>query len=46
MKEYEMDIFKKSENTWVIQTKKDAILIVLDEGVVEFFRETDVSDIS
>ena len=42
-----MDIYKQTKNVWAITTKDDRILIVLFDGVVEFYRsDDDIADIS
>ena len=45
--EHEMDIFKINKTTWRIQTDKDAIVIMLEHGEVNFYRQDDsIADIS
>ena len=45
--EREMDIFKINKTTWRIQTDKDAIVIMLEHGAVNFYRHDDsIADIS
>lgn len=46
-KEQGMAIYKQAGNVWTIQTKDDRIIVMVYDGVVEFYRPAeDIADIS
>lgn len=46
-KEQGMEIYKQAENVWTIQTKDDRIVVMLYDGILEFYHPVeDIADIS